>query len=910
MFASSPRSLHVATPTLSVNEPRGLLVRSVAYHRAHSDEPAEPRITRQTFRANAHPAANWDPRLWLNQRGPNLTTGYSLSGLLLQSESVDAGWKVRLMGASGELLSEWDSRYSRRQIEHDSLLRPVVITEQADGESHSVTERICYADNRSEFAVHNQCGAMVRHDDTAGSRQVNEYSLAGEVLSESRRFLNDLLIPNWPHALIEREKLLETEIATTCWQFNAANERVSQRDARSNETLTAYNVAGQLKRIELKREGLPDKLLLSQVIYSASGQTEREVTGNEVQTLRRYEAQSDRLLQLSSRFGAHCYQDYHYDYDAVGNITRIEDTAQPVLHFKNRRTAPINTFRYDTLNQLIEATGRESIPTNQGPGLPELHTPQLDPSRMAPYKQTFTYDQAGNLQTLVHEGNKGYTREMVTAPLSNRSLLKTETGDPDFNSCFDANGNLQALSLRTQALRWDTRNQLSEVVQIVREDAVNDDEHYRYNAQSQRVRKVRTSRTKSAVNTCEVRYLPGLEIHRERAVEERHVINIETGSCVVRVLYWTGSAPKAIRNNQIRYNLSNHLGSCTLELDDDADLISQEGYFAFGGTAWWAARSETEAEYKTIRYSAKERDATGLYYYGFRYYAHWLMRWINPDPGGDIDGINLYLFTRNNPICRYDMDGRDSEIKISGYQYWSAKIAPLKIASSKLAPLLTSLLPKNFTLQPSTQRKDGKYKPASGFKAKRIEASEALDILNSFRKQYEKLNNYLSDKIESSHLDNKPYNENQLSNLNLGVQIAMAATNHIKYGEPDDNKWGLFKLVDKKNMTHAFAFTLRNDSSATLEVATVIAHPYSQLPELTNEKRQELSEKYENFNYYNTKKTGTATTLLSIIKEIKSSPSRIKTITTNARNPRSANIVGKFNLPNNSVNATALPFLY
>lgn len=111
-------------------------------------------------------------------------------------------------------------------------------------------------------------------------------------------------------------------------------------------------------------------------------------------------------------------------------------------------------------------------------------------------------------------------------------------------------------------------------------------------------------------------------------------------------------------------------------------------------------------------------------------------------------------------------------------------------------------------------------------------------------------------------------------------------------------------------MTHAFAFTLRNDSSATLEVATVIAHPYSQLPELTNEKRQELSEKYENFNYYNTKKTGTATTLLSIIKEIKSSPSRIKTITTNARNPRSANIVGKFNLPNNSVNATALPFLY
>lgn len=894
MFASSPRSLHVATPTLSVNEPRGLLVRSVAYHRAHSDEPAESRITRQTFRANAHPAANWDPRLWLNQRGPNLATGYSLSGLLLQSESVDAGWKVRLMGASGELLSEWDSRLSRRHIEHDSLLRPVVITEQADGESHSVTERICYADNRSEFAVHNQCGAMVRHDDTAGNRQVNEYSLTGEVLSESRRFLNDLLIPNWPHALIEREKLLETEIATTCWQFNAANERVSQRDARNNETLTAYNVAGQLKRIKLKREGLPDKLLLSQVIYSASGQIEREIAGNGVQTLRRYDAQSDRLLQLSSRFGAHCYQDYHYDYDAVGNITRIEDTAQSVLHFRNRRTTPINTYRYDTFNQLIEATGRESIPTNQGPGLPELHTPQLDPTRMAPYKQTFTYDQAGNLQTLVHEGNKGYKREMVTAPLSNRSVLKTETGDPDFDSSFDSNGNLQTLSLRTQALRWDTRNQLSEVVQIVRKDAVNDDELYRYDAQSQRVRKVRTSRTKSTVNTCEVRYLPGLEIHRERAVEERHVINIETGSCVVRILHWTGNSPKAIRNNQIRYNLSNHLGSSTLELDDYANIVSQEGYFAFGGTAWWAALNKAEAECKTIRYSAKERDLTGFYYYGFRYYAQWLSRWINPDPSGDIDEINLYIFTKNNPVCRYDADGRKSEIKISSYQYWLAKIVPTQFASSRLAVYGAPLLPKNIAIQPSTFRSGGNYKPASGFKAKRIEVVEALEILSSFLEKYELLSNYLSKKPPTPTTGDDVYNDSQFSNLQFGIQVTELAMKNLTRPKIDHRKWGLFKLVDKKNQTHAYAFTERDDAAANLKISYIIAHPYSQLSKLNSEQRQELSKEFVDFNHFNTKQTGSTLTFLSIAKEIKTSPVRIKTITTHTVNERAAKIVAKF----------------
>lgn len=894
MSISSQRHLHSATPTLSVRDSRDLIVRNVAYHRAHLDQPAKARITRQTFNANGQQEANWDPRLWLNQRGPNFTTGYSLSGLPLQSESVDVGWKVRLMGAAGELLSEWDSRRSLRQIEHDSLLRPIVIREQADSESHSVTERINYADNRIEFALHNLCGAIARHDDCAGTRQVIEYGLAGGVLNESRRFLNELLIPNWPHPLIEREKLLETETATTCWQFNATNETVSQRDARNNETYMAYDIAGQLQQITLKREGLADKSLLSEVIYSASGQIEREVAGNGVQTLRRYDAQSDRLLQLNSSFGAHCYQDYHYDDDAFGNITRIEDTAQPVLHFRNRRTAPINTYLYDSLNQLIEATGRESIPTNQGPGLPELHTPQLDPSRMAPYKQTFTYDQAGNLQTLLHEGNKGYTREMVTAPLSNRSLLKTETGDPDFNSCFDANGNLRVLSPGTHSLRWDNRNQLIEVVQILRADTVNDDELYRYDAQSQRVRKVRTSRTKSTVNTCEVRYLPGLEIHHKNAAEERHVLSIETGSCVVRVLHWTGSAPKAIRNNQIRYNLSNHLDSCTLELDDDADLVSQEGYFAFGGTAWWAARNQTEAQYKTIRYSAKERDLTGLYYYGFRYYAHWLMRWINPDPGGDIDGINLYLFTRNNPICRYDKDGRDSEIKISSYQYWLAKIVPLKIASSKLASFAAPLIPGNVTIQPSTSRDSGKYKPASGFRAKRIETKEALEILGSFQEQYEQLKETLSTELDATTSAPQPYNKNQIRNLKIGTKLTADLIKVLNDLIADPNVQGFFKLIDKKNQIHAFAFTELDSSSASLNITYVVAHPYSQLSEIKSGQRQELAEKFINFNYFNTKKTGSTLTFLAIAQEIKRSPFRIKTITTDATNVRSAKIVKKF----------------
>ncbi|WP_147471816.1 RHS repeat-associated core domain-containing protein, partial [Pseudomonas cichorii] len=107
-------------------------------------------------------------------------------------------------------------------------------------------------------------------------------------------------------------------------------------------------------------------------------------------------------------------------------------------------------------------------------------------------------------------------------------------------------------------------------------------------------------------------------------------ITAQAGRNGVRVLHWQAGKPAELTNDQYRYSLTDHLGSSTLELDKDAQIISQESYYPFGGTSWWADRDSIEANYKTVRYSGKERDATGLYYYGLRYYAPWLQRWINP----------------------------------------------------------------------------------------------------------------------------------------------------------------------------------------------------------------------------------------------------------------------------------------
>ncbi|WP_328590687.1 RHS repeat-associated core domain-containing protein, partial [Kosakonia quasisacchari] len=88
-----------------------------------------------------------------------------------------------------------------------------------------------------------------------------------------------------------------------------------------------------------------------------------------------------------------------------------------------------------------------------------------------------------------------------------------------------------------------------------------------------------------------------------------------------------------------------------------------------GGTALFAARSQLEADYKILRYSGKEQDATGLYYYGYRYYQPWVGRWLSADPAGTVDGLNLFRMVLNNPVTLYDDKGEVAYDTKGGKRY-------------------------------------------------------------------------------------------------------------------------------------------------------------------------------------------------------------------------------------------------
>ncbi len=660
---------HHGTPTLSVADPRGLAVRAVQYHRRHAADPVEMRVTHQRFDAAGRPVACRDPHLFALAQNDasvpaNLIQMFSLSGAPLSSDSVDAGWRVALPGAAGQGIETWDGRGSHSLTEFDELLRPVAVHERGEDVAEHVLERFSYAGVDADAVSRNLCGQLIRHDDPAGTLHLTELGISGAQLQQTRHFLLATDPVNWPDSMVARDALLEPgEGATTSHGYAPTTELLRQIDALGHLQGFAYTVAGELQhtRLTLAGDDPQEQTLVSELHYSASGQIESETAGNGVITRHRYDPADGRLIVLSAhKANGTPLQNLKYRYDAAGNVLSLEDAAQPIRYFNNQRIEPLKTYCYDTLYQLIEATGWEANTGHGGPALPDLQPLPLDPSQIAQYTQTYHYDAGGNLLDLKHVGAQAHGRTLTRARYSNRCLPERNGRPPteaELDLGFDANGNLRELQAG-QPMDWDLRNQLSSVCPVVREDGTGDYERYLYDGGGQRLRKVRATRSNARTLISEVRYLPGVELRSHSGTGEvLHVITASAGSNSVQVLHWAAKPPEDITNDQVRYSLNDHLQSSALELDQNADLISQEWYYPFGGTACFAARSATEAKYKTVRYSGKERDATGIYYYGFRYYAPWLQRWINPDPAGYVDGSNLFSMVNNNPPKTIDHTG-------------------------------------------------------------------------------------------------------------------------------------------------------------------------------------------------------------------------------------------------------------
>lgn len=163
-------------------------------------------------------------------------------------------------------------------------------------------------------------------------------------------------------------------------------------------------------------------------------------------------------------------------------------------------------------------------------------------------------------------------------------------------------------------------------------------------------------------------YLGPFEVYREFAVDgttvtlQRETLSIMNGPQRIALIETRSVGTDKYPAQQIRFQYTNHIGSASLELDDQAQILTYEEFYPFGSSSYQATGGQSEVA-KRYRYTGKELDGeNGFYYHGARYCAPWLGRWINCDPGGtDTSGPNLYAYANGNPVIYNDPSGMEAK---------------------------------------------------------------------------------------------------------------------------------------------------------------------------------------------------------------------------------------------------------
>ena len=392
-------------------------------------------------------------------------------------------------------------------------------------------------------------------------------------------------------------------------------------------------------------------------------------------------------------------QNLHYTYDPAGNITHIRDDAQQTIYFSNQRVEPSNDYIYDALYRLIQADGREHLGQDGAliPHSARRRRPRRarchpgDGNAMGTYIERYVYDAVGNFLQMQHRGSDpahaGWTRGydylepslIEDGSAAHSSRPATASPAPQLNPAaplpqietyqHDAHGNMVRMphlggGTSGPNMHWDYKDQLRQI-----DLGGGGTAYYVYDASGQRVRKV----WEKAPGLTEERiYLGGFELFRRHSGPigggHRHAGTRDAARHGRRAAHRPGGDPHARHGRRrhrarqlIRYQFGNHLGSASLELDDQAQIISYEEYTPYGSSTYQAVRSQTETA-KRYRYTGKERDEeTGLNYHGARYYAVWLGRWISCDSIGLEGGINLYRYAACAPTSFQDPTGTNPQ---------------------------------------------------------------------------------------------------------------------------------------------------------------------------------------------------------------------------------------------------------
>lgn len=514
--------------------------------------------------------------------------------------------------------------------------------------------------------------------DSIGNKTAKAYDKVGRLESETDARSN-------PTTFIYDEvgnlkQVTDAENGTAKYEYDANRNRTTQIDPNNQTSRTTYD---KLNRVESTQDPLGNRYIFT---YDQVGNRLSQTDANGKTTGYEYD-NANRLTKINYQDGSTVI----FEYDQNGNRTRMIDSLG------------ISAFAYDELNRITSYTNAYGKTIGYAYDANGNITRLIYPDGK---EVAYSYDEANRLTTFSDWLNKatGYEYDAsgllkkVTYPNGTTATytydgagrLTNKTDDPAISSLafqLDPNGN------RTQA---DTRQPLPTLLS-------NTTQNYSYDT-ANRITSAggatfgfdrngnMTSRTESGATTnyaydfedrlinvgATTRYFydgAGTRLGKtENGAGLRYVVDTnrelsqvlcetnESGAITSYYVYGLGLAYKVAPDGKHYYYHFDAIGSTVAMTDDARTIINGYAYDPFGKVT--NSIEGVANPFQFVGQFGLINDGSDLVYVRSRYYSPSLGRFISKDSfmgeAKDLQSINQYVYSLNNPVLRVDVNGNYS----------------------------------------------------------------------------------------------------------------------------------------------------------------------------------------------------------------------------------------------------------
>jgi RHS repeat-associated protein len=331
-------------------------------------------------------------------------------------------------------------------------------------------------------------------------------------------------------------------------------------------------------------------------------------------------------------------------YDTLNRLTRIQDgTAEYVYTYLDetsslvanlaRPDGSMTEYTYNPLGQLTGMSNRDAVGTV-----------------LASYAFTYNPQDMRESETITGALTAPAPAEgMVEYDYNNLNQLQSKS-DPNQAFSYDADGNMTKGYTPEGyefTAAYDAENRLKQI-EYTDGAATLHKMVYQYRGDGF-LSAIGRYENASLVNTTRIvrePYLPLQDRAADNSVMNDYLWGLNLGGGI-------GGLLNLKRSGQSYQYLYDGIGNVTALLDATGQIAAAYRYDAFGKLLAKRGSLEQPFQFSTKRYDA----GLGLSYYGYRFYAPAIGRWMNRDPLGEAGGINLYGMTRNNSVNFVDLWG-------------------------------------------------------------------------------------------------------------------------------------------------------------------------------------------------------------------------------------------------------------